>query len=928
MNPIVVIVFAVLFLSESVASAQTVLLRGTILDPSGAVIPGADVKVSQGDKIAGQRKSDSTGNFSFDLPAGDYRLQVSAADFRAYIQNVRVTPNIRPLSVSLVLAGVNATVDVASTDDHVRLDEDVNLTSTSISGDTIQALPDDDDALLAQLQALAAGSGAAGSAATFVVDGFSNGKVPPRDQIQQIIIDSNVFSAENAGGGPRVQIITRPGTGPWSGFLNANFNDQLLNARSPLDLNRPKKQQKILAASYGGPVIPGKLTLRMNARSVQIEQESTSIVAVTPSGPINQGVFTPYKSQNLNSTGQIFLTESNSLSFAGEYNTNQFLNRGIGGPTLPERATNFKGHNWNFRLSERAIVNPRLTSEIRFFAFHFQYFQLPVTEAIAINVLDSFNSGGAQNRTRRRGAFYNFGNTIRWTVRPTVNLQLGSDFNEHRDYSSSETNYLGVFTFSSLADYRAGHPITFRRTTGDPVVGVNQLEFASFIQADWRANPKLNVGAGLRYQAQQNLHSYHDLGPTFQLAYQPRTGTVIRAGGRVSYQVFNIGDVENFKRQDGSGHQIETVILNPSYPNPYLNLDSGLPLATNASIRSLDPHLAAPYILNSALTWEQNLNKGWRFSMSFETARGVHLIRTRNINAPYPGTPLPIDLFNELNSFNPDAQAAARGQVDRMRPLYPNVGNIYQFESSAESFSKNVGVRLYIPNNFAVHGIGINGFVQYVLGWADDNAAVQREIVQNVLGWAYDNSSPQNQFNWRPEWARSSSDTRHRLVTNLNLRLPRDTSLSFIIIGNSGRPYSLTTGLDNNADESANDRPPGVARNSLTGPGSYNVNANLTKLIPLRKRESNRNASASASGGINAATPQIFGSTAGAIGIPQGPSGNNRPEPKLQFTVSATNLFNNTQLRGYSGVMTSALFGKPTGAAAGRSVMAGLGLIF
>ena len=48
------------------------------------------------------------------------------------------------------------------------------------------------------------------------------------------------------------------------------------------------------------------------------------------------------------------------------------------------------------------------------------------------------------------------------------------------------------------------------------------------------------------------------------------------------------------------------------------------------------------------------------FSMSFDTARGVHLIRTRNINAPYPGTPLPIDLFNELNSFNPDVVYSAR----------------------------------------------------------------------------------------------------------------------------------------------------------------------------------------------------------------------------------------------------------------------------
>jgi hypothetical protein len=478
---------------------------------------------------------------------------------------------------------------------------------------------------------------------------------------------------------------------------------------------------------------------------------------------------------------------------------------------------------------------------------HNQNSTLPITEAIAINVLDAFNSGGAQNRTRRRGTYYNFGNTIRWTVKPTVNLQIGTDFNDSKNYSSSETNYLGVFTFSSLTDYLAGHPVTFRQTTGDPVVNVSQLEFASFIQADWRVNPKLNVGVGLRYQAQQNLRDYHNLGPTFQIAYQPRTGTVLRAGSRISYQVFNIGYVETFKRQDGSGHQIETVILDPSYPNPYLNLDAGTIGTNNASIRMLDPNLVAPYTINSALTWEQSLKKGWRFSTSFDTTRSVHLIRTRNVNAPYPGTPLPIDLFNQLNSFNPDVQAAARVQVDRMRPLYPNAGNIYQFESTAQSFSKNVGLRLYTPNNFAVHGIGINGFVQY------------------VLGWAYDNASAQNQYDWRSEWARSSFDTRHRLVSNLNLRMPKDMSLSFLIIGNSGRPYSLTTGRDNNGDQNANDRPPGVPRNSLTGPGSYNVNANFTKLFPLRKPESQRSASSTPAGGINPASPQIF------VGGPGGP---------------------------------------------------------
>ena len=888
------------------ANAQTVLLRGTILDPSGAVIPGADIKVSQTDRVVSQRKSDGTGNFSFDLTAGDYRLEVSVEGFRPYTQNVRVIPNIRPVSISLSIAATDAAVNVAAGDDTVSLDEDSNLTSTSLTGDIIKALPEDEDALMAQLQALAGGTGAAGATATFVIDGFSNGRIPPRDQIQQIIIDTNVFSAESAGGAPRVQIITKPGTGPWSGNLNANFNDQYLNARGPLELLRPKKQQKTLTTSYGGPVIPGKLTLRVTARDLQIEQQGTSIVAVTPTGPVNQGVFTPYKNENLNSNGQIFISQNNSLSYAVNYNSNWFVNGGIGGATLPERAQNFKGHNWNFQLSDRAIINPRLTSEIRYFMFHNQNSLLPVTEGIAINVLGAFNGGGAQNTVRRRGTNYNFGNTIRWTVRPTVNLQLGTDFTDNKNYSRAEGNYLGVFTFSSLSDYLAGHPVNFRTTTGDPIVNVNQLEFAAFIQADWRVNPKLNLGAGLRYQAQQNLDYHKSLGPTAQVAYQPRNGTVLRAGGRISYQVYNIGNTESALR-NSPNHQIETVILNPSYPDPFANLDPASLSTTNASITTAARNLTAPYVINTALTWEQNLRKGWRFSASYDVSRGVHLIRTRNINAPHPGTPLPPDLFNQLNSFDPAAQAAARDQVDRMRPLYPNVGNVYQLESSADSLSKNLGLRLYTPNNFKLHRVGINGFVQY------------------VLGWAYDAGSAQNNYDWHSEWSLSSFDSRHRFISNLNLALPKDTTLSFLISANSGRPYSLTTGRDNNGDENTNDRPLGVSRNSLTGPGLYNVNANLTKQIPLRKPESAKTAAA----GVANPNGQIFvGGPGGPVAIPQGSSGNSASGPRLQFNVSANNLLNNTQLQGYSGVLTSPLFEKPTSAAPGRSVTVGLGLLF
>jgi hypothetical protein len=900
------VALAVLILSASLVNAQAVRLRGTVLDPSGAVIPAVDLKLSQGANTVAEGKTDATGDFSFDVAPGEYRLEVSAAGFKPRQQNVRAAANMKPLSISLAVAAVNAVVDVAAQDDRVNLDQDANLTHTTIQGNAIKDLPEDEDAMMAQLQALAAGGGAAGATATFLVDGFSNGRIPPRDQIQQIIIDTNVFSAERVGGGPLIQVITKPGTGPWSGNLNLSFNNQALNARNPFDPVRLKKQQQILTTSYGGPVIPGKLTLRFNARTLKQDTESGSIIAVTPDGPVNKGVFTPVKNQNLNLSGQVFLTRSHSINFSGNYNGNEQLNQGIGGVTLPERALNFKGHNINFQVTERGTLNPKLTSEVRFYYFHNQNSLLPVTEAYSINVLDAFNGGGGQNRTRRRASTYNFGNTVRWAVRPALNLTLGTDFAYSRNHSASETNYLGQFVFSSIDDYLAGRPITFRRTAGDPEVNVNQLEGAVFLQADWRANPKLNVGAGVRYQAQTNLRDDNNAGPTLQIAYQPRNGTVIRAGGRISHQVYNIGNVETVLRQDGLTHQVETVILNPSYPDPFLNGASATTTGGTASIRTRAANLTAPYTINSAVTLEQSLSKGWRFSTSFDVTRGVHLIRTRNINAPYPGRPLPGALFDRLNASDPLQQAAARAEVDRMRPLYPNIGNVYQFESASDSFSKNLGLRLYTPNSLAVHHIGINGFVQY------------------TLGWAYDNASAANQYDWRSEWALSSFDTRHRFISNLSLRMPKDTSVNFLIFANSGRPYSLTTGRDNNGDQSTNDRPAGVWRNSLTGPGSYSVNMSFTKQFLLRKPESQRVASVAA----NPAAPQlIVGGPGGPTVIPQG-MGSSPPGPKLAFNVNANNLLNNTRITGYSGVLTSPLFGKPIGAAAGRTVMLGLSLSF
>src|SRR5881296_1248526 len=108
-----------LWLTGSITNAQTARLKGTVFDPSGAVIPAASVTVFRGSKIVIEGNTDATGNFLFELAPGHYRLEVMAPDFMPRQQNVRLTPNTRPLSISLALAALNEAVDVAATDDRV-----------------------------------------------------------------------------------------------------------------------------------------------------------------------------------------------------------------------------------------------------------------------------------------------------------------------------------------------------------------------------------------------------------------------------------------------------------------------------------------------------------------------------------------------------------------------------------------------------------------------------------------------------------------------------------------------------------------------------------------------------------------------------------------------------------------------------------------
>src|SRR5207253_6897138 len=119
------------------------------------------------------------------------------------------------------LAQITQNVEVTETRNEISIDPDSSLQATVLGKEFIDTLPDNEDELTQYLQEIAGSRGGAGGNATFVIDGFTGGRVPPKDQIQEIRISNNPFSSEFSGiGYGRTEIITKAGTGDYHGLLN------------------------------------------------------------------------------------------------------------------------------------------------------------------------------------------------------------------------------------------------------------------------------------------------------------------------------------------------------------------------------------------------------------------------------------------------------------------------------------------------------------------------------------------------------------------------------------------------------------------------------------------------------------------------------------------------------------------------------------
>ena len=784
------------------------------------------------------------------LIPGTYIVRVDKETFSPYenLDVVVKSGETQTLDVTLTVQGVEEQVEV-SADQGVNTDPDSNLSATVLKEADLEALPDDPDELEAALQALAGGS-AGPNGGQIYIDGFTGGNLPPKESIREIRINSNPFSAEyDRLGFGRIEILTKPGTDKFRGSAFFNFNDESLNSRNPFSTNRAPSQTRYYGGNFSGPVQKNKSSFFVDVSNRAIDSgENVNARILDPNFNIvtfNQEFTVPTRRFEISPRFDYQINQNNTLILRYSFERDTSENRGIGGFSLPTRAYERNGTEHDFRLTETMIINPKTINETRF-----QYQQENSDSTgdntiPTINVSDAFTGGGAQvglSFDRQTDLELQNYTTTSLGKNAAHSVKFGVKMEYVKVDNRSESNFGGTFTFtgfslacpttnptcnndpirqydlngdnfiSSIEQYRAKllgaadsrfNPNQFRLSSGNPLADVKQFDIGAFITDDWRVSQKLTLSFGLRYENQTNISDSLNFAPRFGFAYSPGAGgarppkTVFRGGAGIFYERFSDNLVLNSNRFNGTNQQ-NYVITNSNsiLGQPIFTLDGVTNVPTAAQLSSvaplssipqlLSPDLQAPYTIQTALGVERQLPYNFNVSAFYVASRTLHVLRSRNINAPLcpPGAACPITDLSALNALRPD----------------PTQGNIYQYESSGFNNSQQfiINFRTFIPAS------GISLFGNYRLGKSESDT----DGAGTFPSYSYDASN---------DFGRSSFDTRHFLFFGGSIRVPYGFSLSPFLIANSGGAFNITRGIDTNGDSIFTERPTFAELNNRCG---------------------------------------------------------------------------------------------------------------
>jgi Carboxypeptidase regulatory-like domain len=291
-------------------------ISGTITDPGGAVITGAEIKVTNQDTQATRTAvTDGSGFYSVtQLPIGNYSVQASAKGFRteertglAIVADARLTVDLR-----LEVGSITESIEVVA-----QSSETLNTTS----GEVAHVIDTKQVANLAlngrnyiQLMTMVPGAavtspdqfaittslsstsqtinGNRSDTNNLTVDGAfnqvagSNGSLMNNvssEFIQEVKLQTSNFSAEYGRmSGPAFNIVTKNGTNEFHGAAFEYFRNDLLDARNFFSAKKTELRFNDFGYNLGGPILKNKLFFFVGEEWKRLRQQQTPTRLTVP----------------------------------------------------------------------------------------------------------------------------------------------------------------------------------------------------------------------------------------------------------------------------------------------------------------------------------------------------------------------------------------------------------------------------------------------------------------------------------------------------------------------------------------------------------------------------------------------------------------------------------------------------------------------
>jgi hypothetical protein len=871
---------------QGAASRGTV--QGTVKDATGGIIRSASVTLATDSGTVQTVTSGADGNYVFhNVGPGNYTI---SATFKGLQQ-----ANASIVSVTAgATASANLTLVPAAQKEVVNVnDSATNLVSTEpannqsaivLSKEDIDALPDDPDDLQADLQALAGPSAGPGGSQIYV-DGFTGGRLPPKESIREIRINSNPFSAEfDKLGYGRIQIFTKPGSDKFHGQAYYNISDGIWNSRNPFLPVAPPFRTQLFGGNVSGPL--GKKASFFIDVERRLINDNDIVNATIPTSTFTGTVLdhsyysTPQRRTTISPRVDYALGANHTLSFRYSYldnekvvtfaNGNSLPATSIGDLSFPSGGYNSATTQHSFQMVETSVLSPKAVNETHVNVERDYSDSVSQSNSPSLMVAQSFTGGGSgysasgYANTYDREEQAELQNYTSLTLGPQT-IKFGIRVRTDVLSNSSPSNFNGTYSFlggafpySSIANLPGAQGLTvtnglasltsiqqflfteqllalnqplgglgpskYSVSIGNPYIRFYQMDFGPFIQDDWKVRPNLTMSFGLRYEAQNDIPDHNDWAPRFGFAWSP--GSKANGASRPK-TVFRGGWGMFYDR---------FAIANVENANRYAG---GSPLETTYTAE------------NPTITGGVNF---------FANPLPLSQLQTSS------GTPLKYEIDGNLRS--PRLMQLAVG-VDRQ--LFSRTTLSVNFVNSRGNHElRTVDVNSPLPQNGEYplqiqNCITANGaascpalvrpfaFDGDIYDYQSSGTFKQTQLLFNVntqigkygtlfgrysLASAHSDtdglgSIPSDPYNFAQDWGRSSLDITNNFFLGGSLTAKWGLRFSPFIVAHTGTPYNLTTGTDLYLQNAETARPSFYITNPPTSIGAteYKTFLNPTPAI-------------------------------------------------------------------------------------------------